>query len=291
MSAPKPPPVLYQYTRWTGVEGMIKSGVVWATHFESLNDREEVWYAKSMLIHLAKALDEIPVERTRTGVPLAQCAVRALELPPGLKYACVASFSEEPDSLNQWVSYADHGAGFCVGVASKQFEAVVKFANQERQHGVTWSLRRVVYEPCDQTTALLDVLAKATVCDVPTSGHDDCGRCDAIAEGFGSVALTLKDPHWHAEREWRLIGCSATANGMLLRASGTAHVAYREFLTASRDRSIKRPRALEFHSVSIGPKLFRDRASWFAAIEALRVRRRVGFAREFRATASRATLK
>jgi hypothetical protein len=53
-------PELHHYTSLAGLEGILRSGVLWATHFQSLNDRSEVTHLQRELIE-AVAQSTVPV--------------------------------------------------------------------------------------------------------------------------------------------------------------------------------------------------------------------------------------
>jgi hypothetical protein len=55
-NSPKPEELLYHYTDQAGLDGILSSGCMWATHYEFLNDLSEREHGFSVF---SKAIDEI----------------------------------------------------------------------------------------------------------------------------------------------------------------------------------------------------------------------------------------
>ncbi len=99
-----PHSVLYHYTTQAGLLGILNSREIWATHTQYLNDHREFLYALDIF------REELGALASQNGdVQQAKCIqgmrdVLQDELS-GVN-VCVASFSEESDSLSQWRAYA-----------------------------------------------------------------------------------------------------------------------------------------------------------------------------------------
>ena len=113
MSTECPPPVLYHYTDWAGLEGIVRTGALWATHHAALNDREEIGYAKALLLEIANEHDRSGPTSPRSMFEEAHRILRkADDIMQGW---CIVSLTEEADLLSQWRAYARQGRGFCIG--------------------------------------------------------------------------------------------------------------------------------------------------------------------------------
>lgn len=91
------PKLVFHYTTFEGLKGIVESGRIRATHFEYLNDPDEVHYCRALF-----------GDRERASDPDADDPIFF-----GEEY--IASFSELGDDLQQWRTYANGGAGVAVG--------------------------------------------------------------------------------------------------------------------------------------------------------------------------------
>lgn len=257
-----PPPTLYQYTKWDGLEGIAKSGQLWVTHFDCLNDRDEVEYATRLLGDLAR------------GVPSEECARNAIDDLGRLRYACVASLSEEGDLLSQWRAYGGHGHGFSIGINGPELRLILE---RERQSEEGWRLKRVIYDPDQQITMICNVIQSA-----PREGHRAEGHCSGCAhysKELETLALSLKAPNWREEREWRLALLS-DAPPPKTRKGGPSRAAYDVFPrernailpgeTATQNPSLPREaNRILLDRIIVGPKHNDNRRGWEATVRAL----------------------
>ncbi len=188
-----PPPVLYHYTTWKGLIGILTSKEIWASHHAALNDREETTYARNLLREYARGLG---------GTPGLQILKRIKG--KASKHVMVASFSEENDLLSQWRAYGDRGCGVSVGFRSEELRRLRAKADKESISSP--DLRRVVYAPGEQIALLRQTLPKLTE--------------------FADLALRLKNPHFYEEREWRLVVTTRDASHFEVRESQFGLVAY-----------------------------------------------------------------
>ncbi len=249
----QPPPVLYHYTNWNGLEGIFRDRQLWLTHFDCLNDRTEVEYMAKLLGDLVQ------------GHPTARCAQSAIEEPGRLKYACVASLSEEGDLLSQWRAYGDKGRGFCLGFLTPQLLGAFGGTETEPR----WRLKPVIYDPSEQVRILCRAIEGAG-----TPQHDARGACTkdcAVRQHYVDVlerwAVAFKDPHWREEREWRLWFLSAKAPPDV-RPAGKKHAAFLKFPATVGADLVDR--------VIVGPRHHGNRIGVQATVESLWRRRANG---------------
>ncbi|MCR9246015.1 MAG: DUF2971 domain-containing protein [bacterium] len=121
----QPPPLLYHYTDWAGLQGIVQSGTLWATHYADLNDSAETSYS----VKLLNRLTDDPANQVERDW-----------------YAL--SLTEESDLLSQWRAYSKGGSGFCIGFDAAALGRACKRSKASRP-------RRVIYAPGDQVALLL----------------------------------------------------------------------------------------------------------------------------------------
>jgi len=183
---------LFHYTTQTGLLGIIKGKEIWATHTQYLNDRREFRHALSVF------RDELVTLRTNDA-DRAKCFHGAsLNLADDLSLTnvCVASFSEEPDSLPQWRAYGG-GAGFSLGMPGEHLRALV-----DTENGF---LVRCVYDAAKQreiARALLEEVADQIIAGETSKFQPSGGNLTAYLFRFAPL---FKHDSFSGEREWRII--------------------------------------------------------------------------------------
>jgi hypothetical protein len=93
-----PPRLVYHYTSLKGLKGILKKQRIRATHFEYLNDPDELHYCRNLFGEEARRTDPNAADPAMFGEDY------------------IASFSEVGDDLAQWRSYGDGGNGVAIGL-------------------------------------------------------------------------------------------------------------------------------------------------------------------------------
>ncbi|MEM7724423.1 MAG: DUF2971 domain-containing protein [Pseudomonadota bacterium] len=109
--------VLYHYTDPFGLEGIAKSGELWASPSSTLNDGSETTI---LLDALRAAINEKRSNLIKNGVfsELEAQRCRRLEnyLNATVGEVFVLSMTEKHDQLSQWRAYAKNGVGYSLGI-------------------------------------------------------------------------------------------------------------------------------------------------------------------------------
>lgn len=181
----RPPSILYHYTSLPALQNILDTKELWISHYSTLNDRQELAYARALYERLVGALP-----KRRQPKPFDSSGVPRL---------AIASFSEENDVLSQWRAYTPQSRGICVGFRSTTLQALRLAGGEGNAFGAEqqWDVLRVAYAPGEQLRILGRFLE--FVC----TDHAHTG--EALAERFAPIACCLKNPYFHEEREWRLL--------------------------------------------------------------------------------------
>lgn len=198
---------LYHYCDSAAFLSIIKSGELWATHARFLNDTEEFTRGEKIV---ANALaDFAGAEGGARGEILLDLAERYGQVAPSAQHDYfVTSFSESGDALSQWRAYANDGAGFAIGFRGLPIV--------ERHWPATWhrplghQLVKCIYDEEAFkrliSARLNGLLEKAR----QMFSSDDDGAWlshfpNAVLHVLHTLVPLFKGPHFHEEREWRLI--------------------------------------------------------------------------------------
>lgn len=113
------PSVLWHYTSYAALQGIVSSKRIWATEYRFLNDREEFLHARD----LAQMLVGDEPEYVGEKFPAREHVQKAVDIAFNTGYlhqerlrVTVASFSEQADQLSQWRGYANDSRGVSIGL-------------------------------------------------------------------------------------------------------------------------------------------------------------------------------
>jgi hypothetical protein len=181
---------LFHYTSASGLLGILKDGVAWASSAYHLNDTGEYRYAFDLIADLLNA--RIKFEHGPFNERYGNLLSELDGIPKGMQ-AYVASFSEEGDLLSQWLSYPQSPNGYAIGLSASHFIAA-------REKGFT--LMPCIYDHHKQSelaNAVIDVLLEAIGEDISNEQSEE------LVSKALTAAAAIKHPGFEREAEWRLV--------------------------------------------------------------------------------------
>lgn len=197
-----PPTVLQHYTTLDGAQGIITNKSLRLTKFSYLNDQTELKHAVKLLrVRVNRVLKNVQDEGIRD---LLEPLLEDVDRYSGIN-VCVASFCVDGDLLSQWQSYGGSGRGVCLGFSSIALKNAAK--------SVKGYLLKCVYHRQKQEQVINDlVLLLIDAYEEHRETVELVEAPDLMATlrqffyfTFLRVAFALKDDHFMAEEEWRLI--------------------------------------------------------------------------------------
>jgi Protein of unknown function (DUF2971) len=201
---PRQPPALYNYTSGNGLIEIIKSGELWSTQVNCLNDASEFLYTLARLQDRAETL--LPSAETPEVKFLLETIIAELKRHlPGVLPWFVACFTEDGDDLSQWRGYGGGEGGYSI-----EFDSVYL---RGMSHPGQVLLGKIEYDEVKQN-AFLDDLLKRTISffldgikkqRAPTREEwaNDFLACWSWYNAL--FAPMIKHPKFKEEREWRLL--------------------------------------------------------------------------------------
>lgn len=109
------PPVLYHYTTFQGVQGIISSQRFWETAHDCTNDEAELVSADAVIIEVAEKLRSTATGAAGRVLRRFVKGYSALQVTKMLT-VCLSCFSLARDDEMQWKKYGDDGRGVCLGI-------------------------------------------------------------------------------------------------------------------------------------------------------------------------------
>lgn len=199
------PDRLYHYTDANGLEGIIRTGKLWATHRKFLNDSSEIGYGYSILEEeVQRILQKYHANKViQTFLLNSLKAVSEYMETWDLYVTC---FCEKDNLLNQWRSYAS--TGYALGFSTKGIEADDRPVNSERAYVFTKVIYKLdiqhslVRELLERTA---DLLYKVTHKQTDEEGlHYVPGFCGFVCGMAIRYLAYFKHPAFEVEHEWRM---------------------------------------------------------------------------------------
>ena len=251
----KPPDVLQHYTSLDGAAAIVSSRSIRLTKFTYLNDQAEFHHAVQLLRvtlrRVCKNTDKDVVRR------LLEPMIEDMDRFSAINI-CVASFCEDNDLLSQWQSYGGAGKGVALGFSGSALTAITALG---------WAgLFRCVYNRQDQQQIVTDLVLMLIVAQEAASTHTPAEVADDLLDTlrdrfyatFLQVAFVLKNDHFIAEQEWRLVtGPMSFLDGRFQATVSTARISayfvHKFTVEAGKYRFLK--------EITLGPGADRDRLS------------------------------
>ncbi len=247
------PEYLYHYTSVRGIEGILKSKVVWASVLHFLNDSMEWKHAFELAqTQIVRQLGERKDDDQWDYLlqELVGC------LAHQIWNVCAFSLSAMPNQLSQWRAYCPTEGGYAIRFRT------VHLLGQLRAQG--FSLFRCEYDPMAQIKSIDTVLSSALdkLPILEGLGHDRTRFAEIIHSAklkvlnqIAKIAPTFKHPDFREESEWRAVK-EAYANdpGMDYHIKGAVAVPH---LNLRLDAS---PGGFPIDEITVGPGPYQDLA-------------------------------
>ena len=203
----QPPTKLYHYTTASSVLSMVQNNGIYASPSFSMNDPKELIYALEVI---EKACKEIiignPIYKLQKDIAQALLEneyVKTKTFAEFFPHVLLISFSEAPDNLSQWRTYADDGNGYAVGISTSQID--FHQADDLLKTIGSWVFTKCVYCP-DEQSKIVDNLMHDFITAIPT--HANNLSVELLSNYFLAVfwefASAFKHPSYIDEREWRV---------------------------------------------------------------------------------------
>ena len=249
------PSVLFHYTTWAGLTGIVRTQTLWHTAHDCTNDPAEMTSADTRVLELAARLQtdaSPPVKRLLEGFARSFGPTRISEKTT-LYLAC---FSVARDKAKQWHDYADGGRGVCLGISVLKEEI-----RDERWPNLARASQRVLYDEGLWASllekAFRNVLEEFTKY-INANGHDfevaNKATWSALSRIAAYAAISVKQPFWAPEEEWRQAAFSGPRDVAtpLIRDAKGAEVRYLDL------RMRTQPLRLAFSEILLGPRCDAD---------------------------------
>lgn len=180
-----PEAVLFHYTTYFGMAGIISSKAIWCGQIQYLNDTSELRHGLDIL-----------AEVCRRDFDKMSCLSGIWDRAKGFREVnvFVCSFTDAGDLLSQWRGYTGEG-GVALEFSFDKLKVKAKEAN--------FSLEKCVYSEAEKVELTREFLRK-NLSD-STLRTSENGGADRLIWRFLPIAARFKHSSFAEEQEWRLI--------------------------------------------------------------------------------------
>lgn len=197
------PGILFQYTSFFGLMGMLSNHSVWITDVAYMNDTSELKYGTEMINRYIDKKMESASDRCKLLLKRAYISETAFDIQSGYLIAC---FCSNNDLLSQWRAYGGGGSGYNLGFDAQEMTKIEKV-----------QIRKVIYDIDKQESYIK--IAIDSVCRLFESSTNNLplddleNNEDHILPNFAAMIsmhlreylYTFKHPAFAEEDEWRII--------------------------------------------------------------------------------------
>lgn len=194
------PEILYHYCTADGALSIGRSRKMWSSAFECMNDEEEFRLGLNMAIaEIKKSIDLLNINQKpiikANWDKFLQDEIQNPTLRP-----YVLSFSDDPANDHMWNAYADQSKGIALKIPfdKKQISASNSY------------VLKMSYDIVSKTTELNQYL-RLLEADFNSKTCPSCLNVNllnlfcAYLQTVFFCSITVKDPKWSQENEWRLV--------------------------------------------------------------------------------------
>lgn len=234
--AAAPPDILWHYTNAAGFLGICRSGKLWATNTEYLNDASELRYARHLILReINAARPKVAVREEHEMLNLFCDCLSSNATRP----VFVTSLSAVKNELSQWRAYGGSTGSYALGFNTTSLLTAIAKNTETR-----FTLHKCIYEDAhshDLCVQFVDSLIREFRAgrSTHTSGASDYQEMlDFVHEAvriFDTLAPLIKHPDFIQESEWRLVSgvVDLTKRPIRLREGRTRVVPYLELTIAT----------------------------------------------------------
>src|SRR5208337_1945111 len=204
--AERAPKKLYHFTDLQGILGILKSGELWCTNAQYLNDSVEVKFGLRMISNVVRAKSRLLRKRNPTGATFLDHLIMFSEaIFTNVFDVYVTCFSEDYDILSQWRGYAS-------GCFAIEFDVAALQSLRSRPSALPPYpiLQKVDYTHELQKRrirTLLDLVIDYLPLAGTASNASDSGRnlIEIVSNVLFGLIPSFKHRSFREEREWRLV--------------------------------------------------------------------------------------
>lgn len=247
------PEVLYHYTTFAGLTGILASNRIWATNARYLNDTTE---ARQLWIVLERRLKAVLASGKRFRSINLEILISEVQKHVDDDFF-VASFSEARDSLSQWRAYSGGGPGICIGFTGGALKTAWIHNPSGESHWTGMQFQKAIY--ADESDARLDTAIEGLLSGerspLMKAAQSQLPREREIVVLLSLLHARFKHIAFREEQEWRL-SFKRYRNPMRHQKFRSGRAMLIPYIEAELNKSLEKKQIVEgeyIHEVIVGP--------------------------------------
>lgn len=190
-------PLVYHYCKLSAALSVLRNQEIWMTSIRNLNDSNETIGVYKLFFDRLEKYDRYHRLEGLYDFARQPRAIALYGNPLTNSSEYVACFCENPDSVSQWIAYADDGRGFAIGFDEEAFRAV------DTAEGIEYrAITYVTEEAIDRCIPpIYDALVQNAGADIP----ELMNMAMAAIKKQYAIGSSHKTFHYESECEKRFI--------------------------------------------------------------------------------------
>lgn len=190
--------IVYHYRSTTTALSILTNKEFWMTNSRNMNDENESIGVYKLFFDLLKTHDEAKVLDKMFKLVESPGYIQMYENPVGAYPEYIVCFTKDPDSVSQWISYADDGNGISIGFDEKGLINIASSVYDLKYTNIEYADKEKI---CNYISGIYNDLINH-LDEVET---DIVGEAMKLIKRYYPLGSACKTSHYASENETRLI--------------------------------------------------------------------------------------
>lgn len=190
--------LIFHYCSTQSALSILKSNEIWMTNIRNMNDGNETIGVYKIFFDLLKKYDKMNSLDAMCKFADTPGSIQLYETCLGAYSEHVVCFSKDPDSVSQWISYADDGYGLAIGFDEDRITNITSANN-------TLSYQRITYVDEEMIKKYIPNMYEDLIEHLSGNALEMMDRAMVLLKSIFPLGIACKTWHYSAEKETRLI--------------------------------------------------------------------------------------
>ncbi len=189
--------LIFHYCSTQTALSILKSNEIWMTNIRNMNDGNETIGVYKMFFDLLKKYDKMNSLDAMCKFAATPGSIQLYETCLGSYAEHVVCFSKNPDSVSQWISYADDGYGLAIGFDEDRIKSI------SNNNFITY--QKISYANEEDIQEFIPDIYKNLINHLSNNALDMMDKAMGQIKNIYPSGIACKTKHYASENETRLI--------------------------------------------------------------------------------------
>lgn len=190
--------LIFHYCSTQSALSILKSQELWMTNIRNMNDSNETIGVYTLFFDLMRQHDKNNLLSEMYNVADMPGTIQLDENCLGAYAEHVVCFSKDPDSVSQWISYADDGHGLAIGFDEDRIISITSNNKSLSYSGIT-------YVDKESVKSSIPIIYKNLIEDLNQGAWEMMFQAMKQIRSIYPLGIACKTWHYASENETRLI--------------------------------------------------------------------------------------